>query len=179
MVLFHALGARLLASVRPGAAVLTFLIMQMSAVCPLVPCRRSCCQDEVMRRNPRPYQRGELVVVIDCSDLGRSAEFWAQVLGYVQEGPAVGPYQGLIPADGAGAEVLLQQVPDEKRQKNRLHLDPRTPELEPEVRRVLGIGASLLTEEPLQEFGWRWQVLADPDGNEFCVVQPPDSSRMA
>jgi predicted enzyme related to lactoylglutathione lyase len=51
--------------------------------------------------------------------------------------------------------------------------------LEPEVRRVLGIGASLLTEEPLQEFGWRWQVLADPDGNEFCVVQPPDSSRMA
>lgn len=95
----------------------------------------------------------------------------------------MGPYQGLIPADGPGAEVLLQQVPDEKRQKNRLYLDLRTPELEPEVRRVLSIGASLLTEEPMQEsgwrWGWRWQVLADPDSNEFCVVQPPDSYRLA
>ena len=44
-----------------------------------------------MRRKPQQYQRGELVVVIDCSDLGRAADFWAEVLGYVREGPAVGP----------------------------------------------------------------------------------------
>jgi predicted enzyme related to lactoylglutathione lyase len=126
-----------------------------------------------MRRKPQQYQRGELVVVIDCSDLGRSADFWAEVLGYVREGSAVGTYLGLIPADGQGVEVLLQRVADEKRDKNRLHLDLRTPDLESEVRRVQGLGALLVTGEPLQQFGWRWHILADPDGNEFCVIQPP------
>ena len=128
-----------------------------------------------MRRNPQPYLRGELVLVIDCSDLSRSADFWSGVLGYVPEGPAVGPYLGLIPADGQGVEVLLQRVPEKKREKNRLHLDLRTPDLESEVARVLGIGAVALTEQPLHEFGWRWHVLADPDGNEFCVIQPSGS----
>ena len=68
---------------------------------------------------------------------------------------------------------MLQRVPDKKRDKNRLHLDLRTPDLESEVGRVLGAGAVLLTHEPVREFGWRWHILADPDGNEFCVIQPP------
>jgi predicted enzyme related to lactoylglutathione lyase len=114
-----------------------------------------------------------LVAVIDCSDLARSADFWAQVLGYVSDGPAVGTYQGLIPADGQGVEILLQRVPEQKHGKNRLHLDLRTPDLDSEVRRVVGIGASLLTSQPMEEYGWRWHILGDPDGNEFCVVQPP------
>jgi len=128
-----------------------------------------------MHRKPHPYRRGELLVVIDCADLDRSAEFWSEVLGYVREGEALGTYLGLIPADGQGVEILLQRVPDNKRDKNRLHLDLRTPDMESEVKRVLGIGAVPVTEQPLEEFGWRWHVLADPDGNEFCVTQPPDS----
>jgi hypothetical protein len=43
-----------------------------------------------MRREPHPYLRGELVVVIDCSDLARSAEFWTGVLGYARDGVASG-----------------------------------------------------------------------------------------
>ena len=113
--------------------------------------------------------------MIDCSDLARSADFWARVLGYVFEGPAVGTYQGLIPADGQGVAILLQRVPERKDGKNRLHLDLRTPDFDAEVSRVVGIGASLLTSQPLQEYGWRWHILGDPDGNEFCVIQPPDS----
>ena len=128
-----------------------------------------------MRRKPHPYRQGELNLVIDCSDLGRSADFWTEVLGYVPEGPAVGPYQGLIPADGEGLEILLQRVPEQKRDKNRLHLDLRTPDLESEVKRLLGLGAVVRTDEPAEEFGWHWQILADPDGNEFCVAQPPDA----
>lgn len=128
-----------------------------------------------MRRTPHPYLRGELIVVIDCADLGRAAEFWTGVLGYVPEGLALGRYLGLIPADGQGAEILLQRVPEKKRDKNRVHLDLRTPDLESEVNRVLGLGAVQLTEQPIEEFGWRWHVLADPDGNEFCVLQPPDA----
>ena len=54
-----------------------------------------------MHRTPHPYLRGELTVVIDCADLGRAAEFWTAVLGYVPEGLALGRrYLGLIPAAG-------------------------------------------------------------------------------
>ena len=42
-----------------------------------------------------------------------------------------------------------------------------------EVGRVLDLGARLLTREPVTEDGWSWHILADPDGNEFCVLQPP------
>jgi predicted enzyme related to lactoylglutathione lyase len=124
---------------------------------------------------PQPYPHGELVVVIDCSDLDRSARFWSGVLGYTAgaEPASTGPYRGLQPESGAGIEVLLQQVPEGKRDKNRLHLDLRTPDLEAEVSRVLELGATLLTSEPVAENGWLWHILADPDGNEFCVLQPP------
>jgi predicted enzyme related to lactoylglutathione lyase len=122
---------------------------------------------------PQPYPHGELVVVIDCSDLDRSARFWSGVLGYTAGPAGTGTYRGLQPESGAGIEVLLQRVPDIKREKNRLHLDLRTPDLEAEVSRVLELGATLLTSQPVAEHGWYWHILADPDGNEFCVLQPP------
>ncbi len=122
---------------------------------------------------PQPYPNGELVIVIDCSDLERSARFWSEVLGYTAGQASTGPYRSLQPASGAGIDVLLQRVADVKRQKNRLHLDLRTPDLEAEVRRVLDLGATLLTRQPVAEDGWYWHILADPDGNEFCVLQPP------
>jgi predicted enzyme related to lactoylglutathione lyase len=121
---------------------------------------------------PQPYRQGELVIVIDCADLDRSARFWAAVLGHVPA-PASGRYQSLIPASGAGVEVLLQQVADGKHGKNRVHLDLRTADLAAEVSRILGCGATQLTRQPVTEDGWRWHILADPDGNEFCVLQPP------
>ena len=122
---------------------------------------------------PQPYPHGELLIVIDCADLDRSAAFWSAVLGYTASPAATGPYRSLEPESGAGIDVLLQLVPDVKDQKNRLHLDLRTPDLDAEVRRVLGLGATLLTSEPVTEDGWLWHILADPDGNECCVLQPP------
>jgi predicted enzyme related to lactoylglutathione lyase len=128
-----------------------------------------------MSREPLRYPQGELVVVIDCAQLDRSAEFWTAVLGYVRDGVATGRYQGLLPAHGQGAEILLQQVPEAKQGKNRVHLDLRTRELETETRRLVSLGARILTEQPVTEYGWRWHVMSDPDGNEFCVLQPPAS----
>ncbi len=125
---------------------------------------------------PQPYRNGELVVVIDCSDLESSARFWTDVLGYAR-GQASGAYLRLTPEDGQGVEILLQRVPDRKLGKNRLHLDMRTGDLEAEVRRVVVLGASQVTREPVVEDGWRWHILADPDGNEFCVLQPPARDR--
>jgi predicted enzyme related to lactoylglutathione lyase len=124
-------------------------------------------------RTPQPYLRGELVVVVDVADLDRAAGFWTQVLGYVRP-PATGDrYLALVPADGAGIEILLQRVDDPKLGKNRLHLDLRTPDLTAEVTRVRALGATLLSSEPIEEHGWTWHVLADPDANEFCILQPP------
>jgi hypothetical protein len=64
---------------------------------------------------PQPYPHGELVIVIDCADLDRSAAFWSAVLGYTASTAGTGSYRGLEPASGAGIDVLLQRVPDVNR----------------------------------------------------------------
>ena len=113
--------------------------------------------------------------MLDCADLDRSATFWCGVLGYRTEPSSPGRYRQLLPADGNGVELLLQQVTDPKIVKNRMHLDLRVPDLAAEQARVTALGARCITVEPVEEDGWRWHVLADPDGNEFCVLQPPAS----
>ncbi|MEV5961011.1 VOC family protein [Kribbella sp. NPDC051952] len=123
-------------------------------------------------RAPQRYVGGELVVVVDVRELERAAEFWTRVLGYVRDGKPE-QYLSLVPRDGVGVEILLQQVDDEKLTKNRLHLDLRTSDLSSEVARVRELGATQLTATPIVEHGWTWHVLADPDGNEFCILQPP------
>ncbi len=79
----------------------------------------------------------------------------------------------MLPADGSAIEILLQHTRDEKHGKNRVHLDQRTRHLEAEVSRALALGATRLTDEQTEEHGWTWHILADPDGNEFCVLRPP------
>lgn len=113
-------------------------------------------------------------MVLDCADLDRSAAFWTTVLGYRRTTYGGGPYLALVPEDGPGIELLLQRTPDGKTGKNRVHLDLRTTDLDAEVERVQAAGGVVLTGEPVVEHGWRWHVLADPDGNELCVLQPPD-----
>ncbi len=133
-----------------------------------------------MRRRPTRYggrSDTELVIVLDCADLDRASAFWCAALGYTE--PAAqgqgGPYRELLPADGDGIEILLQRVPEPHRAKNRVHLDLRTSDLDGEVTRLLAVGATQQATEPVREDGWVWHVLSDPDGNEFCVLQPPTS----
>jgi catechol 2,3-dioxygenase-like lactoylglutathione lyase family enzyme len=116
-----------------------------------------------------------MVLVIDCSDLERAAAFWCGALGYRRGGPPEGQYLGLFPPGDSGLQLLLQRTQDPKLAKNRMHLDLRTRELEPEVERIRAAGGVVITQEPMAESGFRWQVLADPDGNELCVVEPPAS----
>jgi predicted enzyme related to lactoylglutathione lyase len=116
-----------------------------------------------------------LAVVLDCAELERSAAFWCGALGYVADPPSPGRYRRLLPGDGNGVELLLQRVPEPKAYKNRMHLDLRVPDLDAEVARLVSLGARRITESPIAEDGWAWHVLADPDGNEFCVLRPPAS----
>jgi hypothetical protein len=79
----------------------------------------------------------------------------------------------VLPAAGPGVEILLQRTDDAKHGKNRVHLDLRTRDLDGEVSRLLALGATRQTAVPVEEAGWTWHVLLDPDGNEFCVLRPP------
>lgn len=115
-----------------------------------------------------------LVVVLDCADLDRSAAFWCGALGYSAESSSTGPYRRLLPPGGNGVELLLQRVPEPKVTKNRMHLDLRVPDLETEVARLVALGGRRTTDSPVEEDGWAWYVLTDPDDNEFCVLQPSE-----
>jgi predicted enzyme related to lactoylglutathione lyase len=109
-----------------------------------------------------------LEFTLDCSDLDRMAEFWRAAVGFVVDGRIEGRYVSL---SGHGVTLTLQCVAEPKTVKNRMHLDLLVDNLEQEVHRLENIGASRLTPTARQEFGQTWFVLADPEGNEFCVAR--------
>ena len=107
-------------------------------------------------------------LVLDCSDPTELARFWSQALGYTTLGGA-GNYVMLIDADGVKPKLLLQAVPEPKAVKNRMHLDIETPDVEDEATRLESLGARRLEEDLRTEHGSNWVIMADPEGNEFCV----------
>jgi predicted enzyme related to lactoylglutathione lyase len=62
-------------------------------------------------------------------------------------------------------------VPERKQGKNRMHLDLWVSDIEAEAQRLVGLGARRQSAQPLEELGSRWIVMADPEGNEFCLCQ--------
>lgn len=110
-----------------------------------------------------------LRLVLDCTDVAAQARFWTTALGYRQTG-ADGQYVNLGPtADSGGPQLLLQGVPEPKTAKIRLHLDLLVEDVDAEVARLEALGATRLPAEPFDEYGHQWVVMADPEGNEFCV----------
>lgn len=111
-------------------------------------------------------------ITVDCTDPYRQALFWSEVTGW-QEDPEdpnnPGDPEGRI-VSGHGISLLFIPVPEGKTVKNRMHLDliPTERTRDEEVTRLLGIGASLL-DDHREPDGTGWAVLADPEGNEFCV----------
>ena len=108
-------------------------------------------------------------VVIDCADHGAVVDFWAAALGYARH-EVNEQYVALVP-EGEPAPgrppILFQKVPEPKAGKNRVHLDFRADVRADEVARLTALGATVLAEHALGDFGW--SVMADPAGNEFCV----------
>lgn len=115
-------------------------------------------------------------LAIDCAEPGRLARFWCAVLGYEvldeEEGiVTVGPRA--VPKGGGGPVppvLTFARVPEGKVVKNRLHLDinPSDREQDEEVRRLVDLGAR--RADVGQTGDESWVVLADPEGNEFCVL---------
>jgi predicted enzyme related to lactoylglutathione lyase len=107
-------------------------------------------------------------VVIDCADHGRVVDFWAAALGYERREVNEQYVALAAPAREPGLPPLLfQKVPEPKIAKNRVHLDFEADVMADEVARLVGLGATVIAERSLGDFSWT--VLADPEGNEFCV----------
>ncbi|GAA0980024.1 MULTISPECIES: VOC family protein [Nocardiopsidaceae] len=120
-----------------------------------------------------------LVCVLDANDLEETARFWCGALGFVREETRRHPsYLALLDPGGRWPDLLLQKVPEPSRGKNRMHLDMVVPDLEAEAERVVRLGARRV-RPTFEEAGDLIAVLADPEGNEFCLVQQLEGAREA
>ncbi len=106
-------------------------------------------------------------IVLVGNDLESCAGFWSEVLG--KEISFKTDKYCRIGGDDDTPSLLLQKVPEQHEHKNRAHIDLDVKDLEPAVQRVVGLGGIKLDE--ISEYGITWAVMADPDGNEFCLVQ--------
>ena len=126
----------------------------------------------VVKQNLRMGIRIQAVDV-DSSDPGALARFWEAALGWrityeepdevVLEPPAGSAEEGVVP------DLLFLKVPEGKSVKNRLHLDLRPEDRDAEVSRLEALGARRV--DIGQGDDVTWVVLADPEGNEFCVLR--------
>jgi Glyoxalase-like domain len=117
-------------------------------------------------------------LAIDCADPGALARFWCSVLGYEVQGEeddlvTIGSPQVPEGRDRVGPvppTLTFVRVPEGKTVKNRLHIDVNATDREQheEVRRLLELGAR--PADVGQGDDVSWVVLADPEGNEFCVL---------
>ncbi len=107
-------------------------------------------------------------LVLDCADPEKLAEFWSAAIGYTTLGGA-GSYVMLVDKVGKQPKLLLQRVSEPKLGKNRMHFDIETPAVDEEVARLESLGAQQIEAGAIEEHGNRWVVMADPEGNEFCV----------
>ncbi len=118
-----------------------------------------------------------LVYVLDCADPEALADFWGQALGFRRH-RFHSPYLRLSDPDRRWPDLLLQQVREAKSVKNRMHLDMQVTDAvraTAEIDRLTGLGAAVLVG-PYDDDGYWTTVLADPQGNEFCVIVPPAGS---
>jgi catechol 2,3-dioxygenase-like lactoylglutathione lyase family enzyme len=112
-------------------------------------------------------------ISIDSTSPAETAQFWAEVLGWeiveddddeiALQPPSGSPEAGVVP------DILFLRVPEDKAVKNRLHLDLRPDDQAAEVARLETLGA---TRVDIGQGGdVTWLVMADPEGNEFCVLR--------
>jgi predicted enzyme related to lactoylglutathione lyase len=105
-------------------------------------------------------------VCIDAHDIHALSSWWSTVLGWRAESTDDGDVALRAPA-GAGPDWLFLAVPDDKSVKNRIHFDFTPDDQQAEVDRVLALGARPVD---IGQGEQTWVVLADPEGNEFCIL---------
>ena len=114
-------------------------------------------------------------ITVDAHNPKALAEFWADVLGWSvgEDGDDIGWWierELNDPKNTGFPDILFLKVPDSKVVKNRLHLDLRPDDQALEVERLEKLGAKQIDIGQSAEPTCTWVVMADPEGNEFCVL---------
>jgi catechol 2,3-dioxygenase-like lactoylglutathione lyase family enzyme len=119
-------------------------------------------------------------VTFDCADALTVGRFWSGALGRPLDPEASSDFAaigfaGRRETEGWGQvdrdddpTWMFVKSPGQKVAKNRMHLDVMAPDPEAEVARLVGLGATRVDD--VEEFGYTWTVMADPEGNEFCIA---------
>jgi len=107
-------------------------------------------------------------VVINVVDLEQEQAFWSEVLGVDAARSIPGLFVWLEPQHPGGVSVALQKVFEPKASRNRVHLDTGVDDLEAAQIRIEELGGALVETHDMGGFSWR--VMADPEGNEFCIA---------
>ena len=112
-------------------------------------------------------------LIIDCADPQRVAAFWAEALGHGVFESEDGDWIEVRGSDLSVPSLIFVPVPEPKTVKNRVHIDltPTDREQADEVGRLMALGAQRVD---VGQGVVCWVVLADPEGNEFCVLQRRD-----
>jgi hypothetical protein len=116
-----------------------------------------------------PAITGIAALAIDCHDPPELARWWSRLLGGSVEVAEDGDATLRVPG---GLAIDFARVPEAKTVKNRLHLDLRSTDLADATAQALALGAT--RADDIYDQG-RWQVLRDPEGNEFCLLRPRPS----
>jgi hypothetical protein len=106
-------------------------------------------------------------ITFDSADPPVLATFWAKALDRSVADGAAEYFAQLEPVAGSPSMMFIR-VPESKAAKNRMHLDLFAADREAEAARLVGLGAT--RGEDHDEYGVRWTVFNDPEGNEFCVA---------
>jgi hypothetical protein len=112
---------------------------------------------------------------VDCSDAYTLSRWWQSVLDYAEDPDDAnlpGHEECKISSQDGKHHILFIEVPDTKQTKNRIHFDLRPVEgpRDDELARLLGLGA-VEVHDLRNPDGTGWVVLADPEGNEFCILR--------
>ena len=105
-------------------------------------------------------------VCLDANDNAHIADWWCRALGYVRRDSEVDPHDPICIVDpgGIGPQIWINEVPEPKAVKNRMHIDVIAV-----TDDLLALGATVVRP---QDGDIEWDILADPEGNEFCVFSP-------
>jgi hypothetical protein len=120
-------------------------------------------------------------ICVDCNHPSELAQFWQRLLGWRRTHEEPGEVVLEPPAgsaeDGVSPDLLFLKVPEGKQVKNRLHLDLRPDDQAAEIARAEALGA---TRTSVGQSGEEtWTVLADPEGNEFCILRALTAEELA
>jgi catechol 2,3-dioxygenase-like lactoylglutathione lyase family enzyme len=106
-------------------------------------------------------------IMIDCNDIETMTTFWSRALGLDEE-VRYPNYVWLSRLGEKGPALAFQLVPEPRQGKNRIHLDIGAEDPEAFVAHIIELGGAKIEDHEVN--GFRWSILADPEGNLFCVT---------